>query len=56
MVHRNIWTRFGLETASSKRDTPPEVVEKDPAKILWDVQIKAERKVMENQLDMWWLW
>ncbi|KAK7895269.1 hypothetical protein WMY93_020594 [Mugilogobius chulae] len=51
IVYRNICAEYGLETPSSKWETPPKVVENDRAKILWDFQIQTDRMVM-NQPDI----
>ncbi|KAK7922439.1 hypothetical protein WMY93_009341 [Mugilogobius chulae] len=52
IVYRNICAEYGLETPSSKWETPPKVVENDRAKILWDFQIQTDRMVMANQPDI----
>jgi len=52
IVYRNICTKYGLEAPSSKRKTPPKVVEKNQAKILWDFQIQTDKLVMASQPDI----
>ena len=49
---RNICPEYGLDPPKSRRETLQKVVENNRAKLLWDVLIKTDRKVLANQPDM----
>ena len=45
-------TKYGLEVQDQSGQTPPKVIEKDQEKILWDFQIKTDKILVANQLDI----
>ena len=48
IVYRKICTEYGLDPPKSRWNTPQKVVVKNRAKLLWDVQIQTDRKVLAN--------
>ena len=52
IVNRNICAEYGLDPPKFRREPPQKVVEKNRAKLLRDVQIQIDRKVLASQPDM----
>lgn len=48
----NICTVYGLNLLRPRCDIPHTVVENNKAKILWDIQIKADRQFLANEPDI----
>lgn len=42
LVNRNIWTEYELEVSQFEWKIPPQMVENDQPKILWDLKIQAD--------------
>ena len=49
IIYRHICAEYGLEVPGSKWATPPQVIENEPAKILWDFQILTNQMVVAYQ-------
>ena len=48
-MYRNICTKSGLDPPKSRWETTRKVVENNRTKLLWDLQIQTDRKVLATQ-------
>ena len=52
VVYRKICAKYELEVPVAKWATPPKVIEKDRAMILWDFEIKINKMVVDSEPDI----